>query len=402
MSPTIQNPAGVLTVLSGIAALFFYIERRYRWRLFNYFPPLLFIYVIPFVLSNTGVLPTDSPVYEGMRRYGLPFFLTLLLLGVDVRSALKVMGRGVLVMLMGTLGVVLGGPIAYLLVRKFLSEDAWKGYGALAGSWIGGTGNMAAVSEALATPGDLFGLAVLADNVVYLLWLPILLGSRTWAEKFARFTGASHKDRVRELELAVGKLETKRNDIAMRHVVYLGFLGFLVTWVSVVGGTASADWLERSLSASLLEKFPVVSATSLMVLLVTTSGIALSYTPARRIPGSHNVAMAVVYVFVATMGARASIEGFAQAVPFVLGAFIWIFIHGAFCLLGARLFRVDVHTAAIASAANIGGAASAPVVASYHNEKLVPVSVLMALIGYALGNYAALLTAQLIFFVSKL
>jgi len=110
----------------------------------------------------------------------------------------------------------------------------------------------------------------------------------------------------------------------------------------------------------------------------------------------------VVYVFVATMGARASVEGFAQAVPFVLGAFIWIFIHGAFCLLGARLFRVDVHTAAIASAANIGGAASAPVVASYHNEKLVPVSVLMALIGYALGNYAALLTAQLIFFVSKL
>jgi uncharacterized membrane protein len=243
---------------------------------------------------------------------------------------------------------------------------------------------------------------VLADNMVYLIWLPILLGSRNWAEKFARFTGVSHEDRVRELEQAVDEMDTKSNDIAMRHVVYLGFLGFLVTWISVAGGTAVADWLESSLPASVLENFPVVSATSLTVILVTTLGIALSYTPAKQIPGSHNIAMAVIYVFVAIMGARASVEGFGQAVPFVLGAFIWIFIHGAFCLLGARLFHVDIHTAAIASAANIGGAASAPVVASYHNEKLVPVSILMALIGYAVGNYAALLTAQLLFLVGKL
>jgi len=128
----------------------------------------------------------------------------------------------------------------------------------------------------------------------------------------------------------------------------------------------------------------------------------LSYTPAKRIPGSHNLAMAVVYLFVAVMGARASVEGFGQALPFVAGAYLWIFIHGAFCLWGAKIFKVDVHTAAIASAANIGGAASAPVVAGYHNQKLVPVSILMALIGYAVGNYAALLAAQLTFLASKI
>jgi uncharacterized membrane protein len=105
--------------------------------------------------------------------------------------------------------------------------------------------------------------------------------------------------------------------------------------------------------------------------------------------------MAIIYVFVAGMGARASLAGFDQAPLFVLGAYIWIFIHGAFCLFGAWLFRVDVHSAAIASAANIGGAASAPVVAAYHREALVPVAILMALIGYALGNYLAILTAQL-------
>ena len=102
-----------------------------------------------------------------------------------------------------------------------------------------------------------------------------------------------------------------------------------------------------------------------------------------------------VDVFVAGMGARATVAGFAQAPAFLLGAFIWIFIHGAFCLAGAKLFRVDVHSAAIASAANIGAAASAPIVAAFHRPSLVPVSILMALIGYALGNYLAPLAAHL-------
>ena len=121
----------------------------------------------------------------------------------------------------------------------------------------------------------------------------------------------------------------------------------------------------------------------------------MSTTPVSRIPGSHELGVALVYVFVASVGARATLSGLGQAPAFVAGAYIWIFIHGLFCLAGAWIFRVDVHSVAIASAANVGGAASAPVVAAYHREGLVPVAVLMALIGYALGNYLAILTAQL-------
>ncbi len=398
----IRDPAGVLTVLTGIAAVFFFLEQRFHHRLFSYFPPLLFIYGIPVVLSNTGVLPSESPIYDGMRRYGLPFFLTILLLDVNLGGAIRVMGKGVLVMLMGSLGVVVGAPMAFLVVHRHLGPEAWKGYGALAGSWIGGTGNMAAVAEGLGTPGDMFGLAVLTDNVIYLVWLPILLASRNWASRFATFTGVSHGDCVRRLEAAAGNLETKSNETAMRHLVYLGFLGFAVTWISVAFGDIAAAWLTRVIPAPVLEMVPIVSASTITVLTVTTLGIGLSYTPARRIPGSHGAAMAVVYLFVAVMGARASLAGFSQALPFVAGGFIWIFIHGVFCLLGARLCRVDIHTAAIASAANIGGAASAPVVAGYHNEKLVPASILMALIGYAIGNYAAFLAAQLCYLAGRL
>jgi len=396
----ISNPAGILSILTGIAALFFLLEHQYRWRLFSFLPPLMFIYALPVILSNTGVIPSQSGVYDGIRRYGLPFFLTILLLDVDVKGALRVMGRGVFVMLMGTLGVIVGAPLAYLVVHRFLSPDAWKGYGALAGSWIGGTGNMAAVSEALDTPPDMFGLAVIADTVVYLVWLPLMLMSRNWAKGFARYSHVSG-DRIHDMEVAADAVKTKDGVVAMRHVIYLGFLGALVTWIGVAGGGALANLLTEAIPPEVLERFPVVSGTSITVILVTTMAILLSYTPAHRIPGSQPFAMAVLYLFVAVMGARASISGLGQAVPFVAGAFVWIFIHACFCLWGARLFKVDVHTAAIASAANIGGAASAPVVASYHNEKLVPVSILMALIGYAVGNYAALLTAQLTFLAGK-
>ena len=160
-------------------------------------------------------------------------------------------------------------------------------------------------------------------------------------------------------------------------------------------------WLSSLFAEYLPNVPPVLTAGTWKILLITTFGIILSFTPARKIPGNHALAMALVYLFVANMGARAEIGGLAQqAVWFVSGAFIWIFIHGGFCILGAKIFKVDVHTTAIASAANIGGAASAPIVAAFHNKLLVPASILMALIGYAIGNYCAFLTAWLCYLVS--
>ncbi|HUD97426.1 MAG TPA: DUF819 family protein, partial [Woeseiaceae bacterium] len=162
-------------------------------------------------------------------------------------------------------------------------------------------------------------------------------------------------------------------------------------------------WFSKELAAWLFDQMMtrtpaleiLLSESTWRILLITTIALALSATPVRRLPAATNLGTAMIYVFVAGMGARASVAGFAQAPAFLLGAFIWIFIHGAFCLAGAKIFRVDVHSVAIASAANIGAAASAPIVAAFHRPSLVPVSILMALIGYALGNYLAPIAAHL-------
>lgn len=385
-----SSPGGVLAVLCAVAAFWFLVEQKTQWRFFNYVPPLLFIYVTPVFLNNLDIIPASSVVYSGMSSYALPVFIVLMLIKVDVPSAVRIMGKGVLVMLMGTVGVMVGGVVSYLIVHRWLADDAWRGFGALAGSWIGGTGNMAATSDMLDTPPEQFGLAVLADNVIYIVWLPLLLASKNFADQFNRWAKVP-ADRLQMMDDAAALTLQEERMPQMRDYIYLGAIAISVTWLS----GALAEILFNGMMARYPQFEVVLSQSTWRILLITTIALSLSVTPVSKLPNATAIGTALIYLFVAGMGARATIEGFGQAPAFLLGAFIWIFIHGAFCLAGARLFKVDVHSVAIASAANIGAAASAPIVAAFHRPNLVPVSVLMALIGYALGNYLAPLTGHL-------
>jgi uncharacterized membrane protein len=199
---------------------------------------------------------------------------------------------------------------------------------------------------------------------------------------------------VKQLEKAASELTLDKGNIEMRHFLYLACLGF--------GATALAAWISQMIpTISTADGTEIITADTYKILLVTVFGIGLSFTWASKIPGSHALSMALVYLFVARMGAKADLSNLSLSLLwFLLGAYIWIFIHGIFLIVSARIFKVDVHTAAIASAANIGGAASAPIVAAHHNQTLVPVAILMAMIGYAVGNLAAWMSAMLCYFVS--
>lgn len=386
----ISSPAGVLAVLCAVAAFFFLLAQLTQARLFQYIPPLLFIYATPVFLNNLEVIPSDSVIYPGLGDYLLPAFIVLMLIKVNIPAVVKVMGKGVLVMLMGTIGVMVGAVVAYAIVHPWLSPDAWTGYGALAGSWIGGTANMAATAEMLGTSEEQFGLAVIADNVVYVVWLPLLLMSRDFADKFNKWARVP-EDRIAAMDEAAELHFEEDAAPTMPQYLYLFAVVIGVTWIGRALAPGISDWIVANISAVA----NLFSETTVRILLVTTIALTLSVTPVSRLPNSTALGTALVYVFVAGMGARASVSGLAEAPMFVFGAFIWIFVHGLFCLAGAWIFRVDVHSVAIASAANIGAAASAPIVAAHHRPSLVPVSILMALLGYAMGNYLAPLTGQL-------
>jgi uncharacterized membrane protein len=386
----ISSPIGVLAALAFVAAFFFMIEQKTKAKLFQYIPPLLFIYATPVFLNNFDVIPSSSPVYSGLSAYLLPAFIVLMLIKVNVPAVIRVMGKGVLVMLMGTAGVMVGAVVAYMLVHTWLSEDAWKGYGALAGSWIGGTANMAATAEMLGTSEEQFGLAVIADNVIYIVWLPLLLMSRDFADRFNKWARVP-EDRLKAMD-AAAEIHVEDNQApTMPQYLFLIAIAIGVTWASTSLAPGIAGWIAAK-SPGLAAVFGV---STTRILLVTTLALLLSTTPASRLPNSTAMGTALIYIFVAGMGARASVAGLAEAPMFVAGAFVWIAIHGLFCLAGAWIFRVDIHSVAIASAANIGAAASAPIVAAHHRPNLVPASILMALLGYAMGNYLAPLTGHL-------
>ena len=391
----ISSPIGVLAVLCLVAAFFFFLSQVTDSKLFHYLPPLLFIYATPVFLSNLAigghtVIPSSSIIYSGLSKYALPVFIVLMLIKVNVPAVVKVMGKGVLVMLMGTAGVMVGGVVAYVIVHGWLPEGSWKGFGALAGSWIGGTANMAATAEMLDAPKAQLGLAIIADNVIYIVWLPLLLMSRDFADKFNAWARVP-EERLAAMDAAAEMHVEDDHAPTMPQYLYLAAVVLGVTALGHALAPGIAGWIASSMPGLA----DIFSETTTRILLVTTIALGLSATRVSELPNSTALGTALVYVFVAGMGARAELAGLGDAPAFVLGAFIWIFIHGLFMLAGAWLFRVDVHSVAIASAANIGAAASAPIVAAHHRPNLVPASILLALLGYALGNYLAPLTGHL-------
>jgi len=394
-SALISSPVGVMAVLVAVVSFWFWLEKKTNWKIFEFLPPLIFIYASPVLLSNTGLIPFKSEAYDFLRQYGLPVFIVLMLIKVDVLSAVRIMGKGVLVMLLGSVGVVLGGVLAYWLGQKLdignflpLAVESWKAFGTLAGSWIGGTGNMTAAHAALDGSGVDLTMAAAADQMVYLVWLPLLLGCKAFATRFNLWARVP-EGRLAQMEQAAAEFDNRETAPSMIQLLYLTLLALGFTWISLE--------LADVLPPVVLGGATVITASTWLILLVTTFSLLASMTPARHLPAAQSIAMVIIYVYVARVGATMNLSeiDWEQTAGFVAMAYVWIAIHGIFVLGGAWLFRVDVHTLAIASAANIGGAASAPIVAAHHRESLVPASILMALIGYALGNYLAILTGRL-------
>ncbi len=376
----ITHPYALLAVMMLVPVFFLNLERWTRWKVFDYLPPIIWIFAFPILLSSMRVVPTSSPTYTTFKAFAVPMFIILMLLDVDLRSTMKVALRAVGVLVLGAIGVVIGGLVGFFLLKSQLDPEAWRGFGALAGSWIGGTGNLAAVAEAVDTPPTMMGIVVIADTFIFILYFPLLFAAKRWAKGFARFTRVTEEEASR-LDSAIGEIEEKSSTVDFRDVLTLFGIGFLLIWI--IGSIAEVLPVMKG----------VFEAATWKMLILTTVALALASTPLRKIHGTHALSMALVYVYLSMIGAQADIREAADAPFFMLAGLVCIIVHVLMVIVAARIFRVDVHLAAIASVACIGGAASAPVVASYHRKELVPVAILLALVGYALGNYLGLAAA---------
>jgi uncharacterized membrane protein len=380
--PLFNDVIGVMTVITMIPVFFVWLEKRTRWKVFNVLPAIVWIFLAPIFLSNLNVIPRSSPIYSTFRSFAVPMFIVLMLLDINIRQVLRVAWRGVAVLTLGAIGIVIGAATSFFVFREGLPPETWRGFGALAGSWIGGTGNLAAVAESLQTPSEVVGMVVLVDNFVYVFYFPLILTSKRWASSFNRFTRVSQQE-IAHISKATEEVERKTHEVHFLDVLTLVGWGFTAI--------LAANWL----AAAMPELPPVLTQSTWAILLVTTFGIALSATPLKDVPGTEPLSMSFVYIYMTMIGASADVRNLGGAQWFLIAGFAAIAIHLVFIVIGARLLRLDVSMAAVSSVAAVGGAASAPVAAGYHREELVPVSIMLALIGYGLGNYLGVATAYL-------
>lgn len=395
--PLIQHPMGVLTVLLAVLALIFLAEQHpVGRRLFKVIPLLVFAYFVPTVLSNVGVIPTQSEAYAFVKTYLLPASLVLLVLAVDVPAITRLGRNAVVLFLVGTLGIIIGGPLAYLalgwLVPAELGEQAWKGLAALSGSWIGGSANFVAIGESVGAQSDTLSMLVVVDVGVSNVWTAVLLYFAGREQEMDARLGADRQaiDRVR------GEVERFHASVvrpaSLQDLVWIVTIG--------LGSTVACTELARHLP----NIGTIVSGFTWVVVLVTTVGVALSFTPVRRLEGAgaSRVGSLLLYLLVTTIGAQAEFRRLLDAPALVAVGAVWMAIHAGLILLVRRLLRVPIFFAAVGSQANVGGAASASVVAAAFHPALAPVGVMLAVAGYVLGTYGGLLCAALLEQVHRL
>jgi len=399
----ITDDAVVLGLLAATLGAVFWTSQSAHpfWRgFYKYVPALLLCYFIPALYNTFGLIDGEqSRLYYVSSRYLLPATLVLLTLAIDMPAILRLGPKALALFLTGTVGVVIGGPLALLIVGAISPEtvggETWRGLTAVAGSWIGGGANQAAMKEVFAIPNDLFGTMVAVDVIVANVWMAVLLWMAANQRRLDAARGADTAaiDALRE---RVERFERDNARIpALGDLMIIAGIGFGLMGLSHLVGVPLAGWIERA--APDLAVYSLTSSFFWIVVLATTFGLIASFTPAKKLEGAgaSKVGQVLLYVLVASIGMQMNIKAvFTNPGLFLVGV-VWITIHAALLFAMVKLLRAPTFYLAVGSMANIGGAASAPVVASAFHPSLAPVGVLLAVLGYALGTYGGWLTGQL-------
>lgn len=388
MNALIQDPMSVAGFLAAVVAFIFWLsETAPLKKVFEYVPAVIYVYFVPMLLTTAGITPASSPAYDWLIRYLLPFALFLLMVSVDLKSVAKLGSTALIMVVTGTVGIILGAPLALLLFQGALGPDAWKGFAALSGSWIGGTANMVAIAESVGTPDSEMGPVIVVDTVVGYGWMGVLIALSAVQHRFDRWTGA-RTEALEATNRRLAEMDDRRRPTSLRDMAVMVGLGLGAAVLAVnIGGALPA-----------LGDPTIISGTTWAVLLVVTIGLALSFTPLREIEevGASGVGYTGLYLLLAAIGAQADLKAVLDAPVYLLAGAVWLSVHIGLLFLVARLIRAPLFFVATGSMANVGGAASAPVVAGVYHPALAPVGLLMAVVGYVLGIYGALGAAWLL------
>lgn len=417
--PLITNDTVVFGLLALCLGFIFYtssLKTGFWSKFYAIVPGVLMAYLLPAILASAGIISDEtSNLYFMASRYLLPAALVLMTLSIDLKSISNLGSKALIMFLTGTVGIIIGGPIAILIVSIFSPDtvggsdfDAvWRGLSTIAGSWIGGGANQAAMLEIFRYNPDEYGKMVLVDIVIANIWMAVILfgvGRSTKIDKWLKAdTSAIETLKIKVTEFAekITRVPTLKDYIMM-----LSF-AFTATGIAHFFGDEISNYLIANIAQVADPKNFLSflgSGFFWMVVLATAIGIGLSFTKAKNYEGAgaSKIGGMFIYILVATIGMKMDLGRVMENPGLLVVGLIWISIHAGLLILVAKLIRAPYFFLAVGSQANVGGAASAPVVAAEFHPSLTSVGVLLAVFGYVIGTGGALICAYLMEVASKM
>lgn len=392
----ISKPTTLAAFLAGIVALIYVLAQAPALQgFFRYFPPLIWMYFVPMFCTTIGITPDESSLYSPFfSRIMLPAILILLLIPSDIKGLTRLGGKALFMMLFATSGIVVGVIASFALFNGLfpdsLPQGSWKGMAGLTGSWIGGSPNMFAVIEALNTPPSIIGPLVIVDTVCAYTWLGVLIALVPHQHKIDRY----HKADTRAIDEISAKLQTEHDTNArsprIADIAFMIGVALVASQACLWAGTPVYNFFTNVLGFEALSE--IMTSFAWSILLITAVGLLLSMTPVRHLDycGASSIGYVGLYLLLTGYGAQANLRAILEVPVFFGIGVVWIAIHIAFLYAGMRILRAPVFLTATSSMANIGGTASAPVVAAAYNQSMAPVGLLMAILGSVMGTPLAL------------
>ncbi|MFK7757918.1 MAG: DUF819 domain-containing protein [Flavobacteriales bacterium] len=412
-TPLFKHEAITFGLLMLMLALVFFTNGLKSWsKFYRYVPALLLCYFLPAILNSLNIINgQDSELYYVASRFLLPASLVLLCLSIDLKGILNLGPKALIMFFAATAGVVIGGPLALWIVGSFMPDalggdaaDAlWRGLSTVAGSWIGGGANQTALKEIAECPESLFSKMILVDVALANVWMAFLLFGAGMDKKINKFLKADNtavealKEKVENYQNSISRVASLKDYMVIIGIAFVavGFAHWASNGISPAVKSGIASMKENGSGvAEYIGSF--ASGFFWLIVISTAIGVTLSFTKARTYEGAgaSKIGSLFIYILVATIGMKINISDFAESSQIVsmlmIGA-IWMLVHITILLLVAKLIKAPFFFVAVGSQANIGGAASAPVVASAFSPALAPVGVLLAVLGYAVGTVAAVI-----------
>lgn len=381
----ITNGFTYIAVLIFLAAFLVWLQKYTKWKFFDYVPPIVLLYLVTMIMCTLNVwdLKATKSAYSALKNNILYAMIFLMLLRCDIRKILKLGPKMLGGFFAASVSIGIGFIATYAILHGVLGAGSWKALGALCGSWMGGSGNMIAVQAALDIGEADMAYALVVDSIDYSIWVMFLLWAINLAPKFNKWVKAD----TTTLDEVSRKLEddAKANDGKITFINIIFLLGLSLV-VSAFG---------QNIGTAINGVAPFLDKATWTVLLITLAGLVGAVTPIGKMAGTSELSNVMLYSVVALLASRASFLELTDAPIWIIAGFMILAIHGIILVLLAKIFKLDMFTCGVASLANIGGSASAPILAGAYSGALVPVGVLMALMGYVIGTGGGLIVAHI-------